>query len=95
MKLNEEVSRGREAELLLNNPIFVESFAAVRAGIINAWADAPLRDKEGAHELKLMLKLLTDVESNIKRVVDTGKMATIQLEREKTISEFKAKNKFA
>lgn len=95
MNLEEQASRGREAELLINNPIFVESFAAVRAGIINSWADAPIRDKEGAHELKLMLKLLTDIELNIKHVLDTGKMATIQLEREKTISEFKAKNKFA
>ena len=95
MNLEEKVSRGREAELLINNPIFVESFAAVREGIINSWANTPIRDKEGAHELKLMLKLLTDVELNIKHVLDTGKIAMDQLDRQNKIKEFKAKNKFA
>lgn len=93
--LLEEAQKGREAEQLIEHPVYKEAFANVRAGIINAWAEAPLRDKEGAHELKLMLKLLTDVEMNIKRVVDTGKMATIQLEREQKVADFKAKNKFA
>lgn len=95
MNLNEEVQRGRDAQLIIENPIFAESFALVRAGIVNAWADGPIRDKEGAHELKLMLKLLTDVEANIKRVMETGKMAVIQLERDQKVAEFKNKNKFA
>lgn len=95
MNLYEEAQKGHEAEQLLEHPVFKEAIAAVRAGIINTWAEAPLRDREGAHELKLMLKLLNDVEANIKRVVDTGKMAGIQLEREQKIAEFKARNKFA
>lgn len=95
MNLHEEVSRGRDAEQLLEHPIFKEAVQAVRDGIINKWADAPLRDKEGAHELKIMLKLLNDVEANIRQVVNTGKMANIQLEKEQKIAEFKAKNKFA
>ena len=95
MNLTEEVQRGHEAKQLIEHPIFKEAVAAVRAGIINKWADAPLRDRDGAHELKLMLKLLDDVEANIVRVVKTGEMATIQLEREAKVAEFKAKNKFA
>lgn len=95
MNLHEEVQRGQDAEQLLEHPVFKEALASVRAGIINTWADAPLRDKEGAHELKLMLKLLGDLELNIKRTVDTGKMAKIQLERDSKIAEFKARNKFA
>lgn len=95
MNLHEEVSRGRDAEQLLEHPIFKEAVTAVREGIINKWAEAPLRDKEGAHELKVMLKLLNDVEANIRQVVNTGKMASIQLEKEQQIAEFKAKHKFA
>lgn len=67
----------------------------MRDGIISALVDCPIRDREGAHELKLMLKLLGDLEGNIKRVIDTGKMAAIQLERDQKITEFKSKNKFA
>lgn len=95
MNLHDEVQKGRDAEQIIEHPIIKEAFAQVRAGIINKWADAPLRDKEGAHELKLMLKLLGDVEMNIRRFVDTGKMAEIQLEKEQKIAEFKAKHKFA
>lgn len=95
MSLEEEVSRARNATLLIENPMFRETFTLVRDGIINALVDCPIRDREGAHELKLMLKLLGDLEGNIKRVIDTGKMAAIQLERDQKISEFKTKNRFA
>lgn len=90
-----KISRARNATQLVENPMFRETFTLVRDGLINALVDCPIRDREGAHELKLMLKLLGDLEGNIKRVIDTGKMAVMQLERDQKITEFKAKNKFA
>jgi hypothetical protein len=34
----------------------------------------PIRDIEGQHEIKLMLKLLVDVRANLQSVVDNGKV---------------------
>lgn len=82
MELSEEQRRGELAADVLENPLYREAFDSVRAGIIHAWETAPIRDKEGQGELKLMLKLLTDVQRNLETTMQTGKMAKIQIERE-------------
>ena len=87
MDLSEEQRRGELASHVLDNPIYQESWQSVRSGIISAWETCPIRDKEGQGELKLMLKLLTDVQRNLEAVTSTGKMAEIQIERESWLSK--------
>lgn len=84
-----EAEQGRQAELLLDNPIYQESIETVRTAIVDTWANCPIRDKEAQHELKLMLKLLNDLTANIKQVAETGKLAKLQIEQEKrTFKDF-------
>ena len=83
MSIQLEAEKGRQAELLLDNPIYQESISAVREAIFASWASCPIRDQQGQHELKLMLKLLSDLTNNIRMVAETGKMAKLQIEREK------------
>lgn len=82
MTLEEELIRGERAARIIENEIYIESWKSVRDGIIRAWESAPIRDKEGQNELKLMLKLLNDVRKNIENVMQTGSLAKIQIERE-------------
>lgn len=82
MTADEELRRGDMARQIIENPIYSEAWQSVRDAIISAWESAPIRDKEGQNELKLMLKLLTDVRRNVETVMQTGKMARIQIERE-------------
>ena len=82
MTPDEELRRGELARQVIENEIYAEAWQSVRDGIISAWESAPIRDKEGQNELKLMLKLLTDVRRNIETVMNTGKMAAVQIERE-------------
>lgn len=93
MTPDEELRRGDMARQIIENPIYSEAWQSVRDGIIWAWESAPIRDKEGQNELKLMLKLLTDVKRNVETVMQTGKLAKIQIEREsmfrKTVNRFK------
>lgn len=77
-----ELRRGEQARQVIENEIYVEAWQSVRDGIIQAWESAPIRDQDGQHELKLMLKLLTDVRRNIETAMTTGKLAAIQIERE-------------
>lgn len=83
MSLENDINRAQQAKFLLDNPIYQEAIKAVRDGLIQSWSDAPIRDVEGQHELKLMLKLLTDLEKNILRAVNDGKLAQIEIERKK------------
>lgn len=92
MSLTKDLDRAQHAKQLLDNPVYQESIANVRSAIIAAWSNAPVRDVEGQHELKLMLKLLTDLENNITRAINDGKIAQIEIERQKTPLTEKVRN---
>jgi hypothetical protein len=85
MNPHEEVQQGYQAKQLLENEVFKSAFENVRVGIYEKWKSCPVRDVQGQHELKLMDKLLGELEGYIKQVVDTGKMAEIQLENERKL----------
>ena len=87
MSLEQEAEQGRQASLLLDNPIYKDSIQAVREGIYTAWATCPIRDVEGQHELKLMLKLLNDLTANIQMVAQTGTLAKIEIERQRSLTQ--------
>lgn len=86
MNQHEEVQQGYLAKQLLENEVFKSAMENVRLGIYEKWKSCPVRDHEGQHELKLMDKLLGEIEGYIKQVVDTGKMAEIQLDNERKLS---------
>ena len=83
----EEIDRGHRANALLQNAMFREAFGKVRQGIHDRWAASPIRDVEGQTSLRMMLKLLDDVEGNIKSVAMTGKLAEQQRQHEWTLRE--------
>jgi hypothetical protein len=62
---------------------------SLREAIISKWRSTPIRDREGAHELKLMDKLLSDIEQYFKTIAETGKIADIQIERERKMERLK------
>jgi hypothetical protein len=80
-----EISRGMEAELLLKNELFREAFDKTRQGIIDAMANSAFGDEKTHNHLVISLQLLNRVERCIKTVVETGKLAQIQYEREENM----------
>jgi hypothetical protein len=81
MNLQAELDQAVRAEKLLNDDTLTQAFTDVRQAIIDKWEATPLRDKDGAHELKLMLKLLSDVRANLEQAVSNGKLAAEELKR--------------
>lgn len=77
------IERADRAAKLLGDPVLSDAFAAVEKAIHDQWAATPLRDRDGAHELRLMLKLLRDVRANLERAVNDGKVETLLKEQEK------------
>jgi len=82
-----EIQHGIEADQFLSSPTFIRAEASVRAAIVEKWATSPLRDIEGHHELRLMLKLLDDLIGNMKVAVINGQFATESLKIERTTAE--------
>ena len=82
MTPEETVARGHSAQRLLADPLLTEGFELVRLAILSKIEEAPIRDRDGVHELKLMLKLLRDVRGNFEHAVQTGKLVEFRIQQE-------------
>lgn len=83
MSLEADVERGQHAARLLQDPLLLEARAEVQKVLHEAWENAPIRDKDGAHELKLMLKALGDVWGLLEQALNDGKLAVHELEAQR------------
>ena len=86
-KLLKAQEQGSKAKTVLESEAFQSAFNGVKSAIVDAWQECPIRDKEGAHELKLMLKLMKDIEGHLQKAVADGQFAAKELKRDKTISQ--------
>jgi hypothetical protein len=83
MNLEKDIERGSRAATLLRDPMLLEAFEGVASAIHEKWASCPVRDREGAHELHLMLKLLNDLKSVLETAVTEGNHALKEIEFQK------------
>ncbi len=74
-KHEDEMLRGREAELLMNNPMLVEALSSIREGLEKVWRNSPIPDVEVREEAFRELKLLNLFETHLTKTMTTGKMA--------------------
>lgn len=74
------IMEGREASDLLESPAFKRATESLRQAIMDKWAASPIRDVEGQHELRLMIKLLDDLIGNLKQAVFDGTFTEKDLE---------------
>ena len=79
MTIEQDIALGAQAKALWESQPFQNAIFAVKNGIIERWAKSPIADKEGQHELRLMLKIADDFEQNIISVINNGKMANDKL----------------
>jgi hypothetical protein len=80
------IERAEKAARLLSDPLLREGFDLVRKGLHETWEKTPIRDREGAHELRLMLKLLTDVETAFIQAVNDGKVVKFNVEQRRHLN---------
>jgi hypothetical protein len=83
VNLIREAEKGSRARILLESEPYKDAIGKVRQGIYDKWAASPVLDKDGQHALRLMLKLLDDLEGNIKEAATTGKLASLQIEQQR------------
>lgn len=65
MTEQEQINRGDDAERLLSNYLFKESFDTVRSGIVNSMEQSALGDQSTHNRLVIALQLLNKIEKNI------------------------------
>ena len=84
MDIEREISRGSQAQELLEHPLMVEALQTLRSRIAEQWESSPARDKEGRESLWTMLKLLGNLEGHLREALETGKLARLQLEQKQS-----------
>lgn len=84
-KLSEELTRGGAAEHELR--ITGEAFALLHQQYVDAWKNTPSRDTEARERLWQAVQILGKVQSHLRQVVDTGKLASQQLEEIERLGE--------
>ena len=81
MTPEEALTRSREAERLLNDPTLKSAMDIIEHDVLEAWLACPVRDKEGREELWRMAVTARKLRDIIKGTVESGKLATDQINR--------------
>lgn len=79
MTPEQEIKRGAEAEQVLNNIIYKEAFDKVEEGLIQAILNSALGDEKTHNKIAISLQLLHQINGALRTVMQTGKMAKIQV----------------
>ena len=81
MELDKEQQRGQQAKRILEDPIYIEALQKVSQELDQEWINSPIRDTEGRERIYMMKKMLNVLHVQIKSVMDTGKLASKQVDK--------------
>ena len=77
MTEDEEIRRGFEANRILNEPLLVEAFDALREAILVRMGQVDVGARDAHRDLIVSLQILERVKGNLRDHIETGKMAQI------------------
>ena len=79
-KLQQEVSQANRAKQLFENPLFKESFDKLRKLYQDSLFNTGVKEQDTREKLWLAYNVVNKVEQHFIELLDTGKLATKQLE---------------
>lgn len=74
-----DIDRAEHAHRLLQDQLLQDALSAIKADVVKAWVECPIRDKEGKEALWQLAKTADKFESLLKGYVETGKLAKMNL----------------
>lgn len=87
MTLEERLHNGSRAKEVLENEQFQAAFEAIEQEVLTQWKNSPARDQAGRESLWTYLQLLNKVKAHLTSVLETGKLAEIELNHKRTMAE--------
>ena len=81
METEKEIQRGQQAKRILEDPIYIEALQKVSQELDQEWINSPIRDTEGRERIYMMKKMLNVLLVQIKSVLETGKLASKQINK--------------
>lgn len=83
MTLESDRDRGERARRLLDDPMLAEAFDVVERNLHEEWLASRGGQEREREQIWLMIKLLGRVKGQLTEAMETGKVARIQIERDK------------
>lgn len=80
-QLRTEMERSRQAQELIEHPLFREALDLYKARLAQEWESSPARDTEGRERIWLMNKVAGAVEKHLLEIMETGHLASLQMEQ--------------
>jgi hypothetical protein len=80
---DELIIRGERAKQLLAEPLIADSLKRLETDIFEAWSRTGIRDKEGQHELLLMIQTARKFRAILEQVMVTGEVEAKNLQTPK------------
>tara|TARA_R110002012_G_scaffold104697_1_gene245326 strand:+ start:554 stop:799 length:246 start_codon:yes stop_codon:yes gene_type:complete len=81
MDKEKEIQRGHRAKAILEDEIFAEAVQKVSSELRQEWLSSPIRDTEGREKIYMMEKMLNVLLVQIQSVMETGKLASKQINK--------------
>lgn len=78
-----EALRGQDAARVLESPAFQAAMGLLKSEIVSEWSKCPVRDAEGQKLLLQLHKLANKFEGLLTGMVETGKLAQLNLDAER------------
>lgn len=85
MSLEADALRGRQAQEVIENPIYADAYAQVEDAITAAWKAS--RDALEREQLHTMLGLLAKTRGVLEGAMRSGEVAAKELQRKKSLRE--------
>ena len=81
MEKEKEIQRGHRAKAILDDEIFAEAIQKVSTELDQEWLNSPIRDTEGREKIYMIKKMLNVILVQIQSVMETGKLASKQINK--------------
>ena len=79
--------RGERATQLLNDPLMIEAFEAVRKEVISKWQDTPARDSDAREWLWKLHQASLRFEMIFKGFMDSGRIADDAIKHRQSLTD--------
>ena len=85
MSLEREAERGRQAQAVIDNPVYAESYGLIEQEITRKWRDS--RDASEREELHRLLKMLDKARTVLESTMRSGRVAEAEIQRKRSLAE--------
>lgn len=85
--LEQRIYDANRAKEVLENEAFQQAFSDIESELKTQWENSPARDTEGREKLWIYLSMLKKVKANLTETLQTGKLAQLEVEHQKTMWE--------